>query len=86
MIRGIRELITQGMRKAMLRISAVMFVLNGVLGTVFARNSPGLLAEGFKTPPNSAKPRTFGDHSWIECAAHDDRAGIVGPRAEGSRA
>jgi hypothetical protein len=38
----------------MLGLSAVMLVLTGVLGTVFAQNSPDLLVEGFKTPPDSA--------------------------------
>jgi hypothetical protein len=49
----------QGLRKAMSRIAAVTVVLTGVLCTMFAQNSADPLADGFKTPPNSAKPRVW---------------------------
>jgi hypothetical protein len=43
----------------MLRIAAFIMVLTGLLGTMFAQNSADPLSEGFKTPPNSAKPRVW---------------------------
>src|ERR1700686_3440025 len=46
-------------RKAMFRIAAVVLVLTGALGTTFAQTPADSLAEGFKTPPNSAKPRVW---------------------------
>jgi hypothetical protein len=46
-------------RKAILRIAAAVLVLLGLLGTMFGQTSRASLEEGFKTPPNSAKPRVW---------------------------
>src|SRR5207249_3416997 len=57
--RNIRELTMLGIRKAISRIAAVILVLMAIVGTTFAQNSADPLVEGFKTPPNSAKPRVW---------------------------
>lgn len=49
----------QSMRKAMFRIGAVVLVLVGLVGTVLGQSPGDSLEDGFKTPPNSAKPRVW---------------------------
>ncbi len=46
-------------RKAMCRVAAVVLELVGLAGTIFGQNSGDSLEIGFKTPPNSAKPRVW---------------------------
>src|SRR6267378_5818887 len=45
--------------KTILRVAVALLVLLGLLGTMFGQTSRASLEEGFKTPPNSAKPRVW---------------------------
>jgi hypothetical protein len=48
----------KSMRTAMCRVAAVVLVL-GSVGMIFGQSSGDSLENGFKTPPNSAKPRVW---------------------------
>ena len=49
----------QSMREAMFRIAAVALMFMGLVGTMLGQSSGDALENGFKTPPNSAKPRVW---------------------------
>jgi hypothetical protein len=49
----------QSMREAMLRIVVAVLVLISLVGTTLGQSSGDSLENGFKTPPNSAKPRVW---------------------------
>jgi hypothetical protein len=49
----------QNMREAMYRVAGLVLVLGGLVVTVFGQSSGDALENGFKTPPNSAKPRVW---------------------------
>jgi hypothetical protein len=49
----------QNMREAVYRVAGLALVLSGLVVTVFGQSSGDALENGFKTPPNSAKPRVW---------------------------
>ncbi len=49
----------QNMRESICRVVGVALVLMGLAGSVFGQSSGDALENGFKTPPNSAKPRVW---------------------------
>jgi alpha-L-rhamnosidase len=46
-------------REAMFRIAAFVLLFMGLVGAMFGQTSGDSLENGFKTPPNSAKPRVW---------------------------
>jgi len=49
----------KSIRKAMFRIAAAFLMLLSLVGATFCQSSGKSLEDGFKTPPNSAKPHSF---------------------------
>ena len=61
----------KSMREATLRIAAMVVILMALGGAMQGQSSADALEIGFKTPPNSAKPRVW--WHWMNCLLYTSR-------------